>query len=308
MRRPVYFFVSLLLVLLISRIEWGNWFWDSNRLREVNLIRESELPLQAVYISQKALESYKLPLRSEAAVVLDTRKGEVLFEKNIETELPIASLTKLMSALVFLGTNPDLDDTVTITIADARCSGGSQLRVGETFRLGDLLHTSLMSSSNRATRALARASGLPVSEFVVRMNQKAKELSLENTFFCEPTGLDENNISTALDCAKLLYFALQDSIIASILSKTTYEFVSLDKGKRRHRIGSTNKLLFSSLNVKGGKTGYNGASGWCLGTMVEGEDGKEMVAVILDAPTKHTRFKEIRSIVEWCIEENKKGS
>ena len=308
MRRPVYFFVSVLLVLLISKVEWGNWFWDPNKLREVNLIRESELPLQAVYISQRALESHKLQLRSEAAVVLDTKKGEVLFEKNIETELPIASLTKLMSALVFLENNPNLYNTITITTADTRGSGRSPLRAGETFTLRDLMHASLMSSSNRATRALARAADLSPLEFVSRMNRKAKELSLENTLFCEPTGLDENNISTALDCAKLLYFALQDSVIASILSKTTYEFVSLDKGKRRHRIGSTNKLLFSSLNVKGGKTGYNGASGWCLGTMVEGEDGKEMVAVILDAPTKHTRFKEIRSIVEWCIEESRKGS
>ena len=220
----------------------------------------------------------------------------------------VAMKGKLMSALVFLETNPDLDDTVTITMADAKCSGKSQLRVRETFTLRDLMHASLMSSSNRATRALARATDLSPLEFVSRMNRKAKELSLENTLFCEPTGLDENNISTALDCAKLLYFALQNSVIASILSKTTYEFVSLSAGKRRHRIGSTNKLLFSSLNVKGGKTGYNGASGWCLGTMVEGEDGKEMVAVILDAPTKHTRFKEIRSIVEWCIEESRKGS
>jgi len=140
------------------------------------------------------------------------------------------------------------------------------------------------------------------------MNRKAKELGLENTFFYEPTGLDENNRSTALDCARLLYFAFQDSVIASISGKTTYEFVSLDKGKRRHRIGSTNKLLFSSLNVKGGKTGYNGASGWCLGTLVQRKDGKEIVAVILGAPTKHTRFKEIRSMVEWSIEESRKGS
>ena len=308
MKRPVYFFVSVLLVLLISRVEWGNWFPDLNKQKAADPIQDRKIPLQTIYVGSRALESHKLSLRSKAAVVLDTKKGEVLFEKNIETELPIASLTKLMSALVFLETNPDLDNIVTITIAHANGSGRSQLRVGETFTLRDLLHASLMSSSNRATRALARASGLSPLEFVARMNQKAKELGLENTFFYEPTGLDEKNRSTALDCARLLYFALQDSVIASISGKTTYEFVSLDKGKRRHRIGSTNKLLFNSLNVKGGKTGYNGASGWCLGTLVQRKDGKEMVAVILGAPTKHTRFKEIRSIVEWCIEENKKGS
>jgi D-alanyl-D-alanine endopeptidase (penicillin-binding protein 7) len=136
------------------------------------------------------------------------------------------------------------------------------------------------------------------------MNRKAKELGLLSSLFCEPTGLDKQNRSSALDCARLLYSALQDSVIRSIAGKTFYEFNSVNK--RKHRIGSTNKLLFSSLNVKGGKTGYNGASGWCLGTLVEGYDGKEVVAVVLGAPSKRTRFREIRSIVKWSISENTK--
>jgi len=307
-RRPGYFFVSVLLVLFISKVEWGNWHWDLNKAHQSDSAPKEDVPLQTIYKSQRAEESHKFPLRSKAAVVLDTKVGEVLFEKNMEKELPIASLTKLMSALIFLKTNPNLDDTITITVADARGSGRSQLKAGETFTLCDLMHASLMSSSNRATKTLARASGLSPSEFVACMNRKAKELGLKNTFFCEPTGLDEANRSCAIDCAKLLYFALQDSVIGSILNKTSCEFVSLDRRQRRHRIGSTNKLLFSSLNVRGGKTGYNGASGWCLGTLVEGEDGKEIVAVVLGAPTKYTRFKEIRSIVEWAIRGNVKGS
>jgi D-alanyl-D-alanine carboxypeptidase len=241
-------------------------------------------------------------------VVLDTKEGEVLFEKNIDQEFPVASLTKLMSALTFLETKPDLDDTATIAVADAWRSGRSQLRVGEIFTLRDLLHASLMSSSNRATRTIARTSGLSRYEFAAGMNRKAKELGLLNSHFCEPTGLDKQNRSSALDCAKLLYVALQDSIVRSIAGKTFYEFSSLNKRKRRHRIGSTNKLLFASLNVKGGKTGYNGASGWCLGALVEADDGKEIVAVVLGAPSKRTRFKEIRSIVKWSIRENAKGS
>jgi D-alanyl-D-alanine endopeptidase (penicillin-binding protein 7) len=308
MKKPVCFFVCVFLVLLIAKIEWNIRFRNLTEAQKAKLHSEGKIPFQSICISEKAKESHKLQLRSEAAVVLDTKEGEVLFEKNIEKELPIASLTKLMSALVFQETNPNLNDTVTITIADARYAGRSQLRVGETFTLSDLLHTSLMSSSNRDTKTLARATGFSPLDFVARMNRKAKELGLKNTFFYEPTGLDEKNRSTALDCAKLLFFALQDSVIASISTKTTYEFISRDIKKRKHRIGSTNKLLFSSLNVKGGKTGYNGASGWCLGTLVEGEDGNQMVAVILGAPTKHTRFREIRSIVEWSIDGHKKGS
>ena len=306
MRRPAYFFAYILLALLISKAGWNDWHQGSRKTSSGDCVPRQEIPLQTIYRGQKAEESHELSLRSKAAVVLDAKEGEVLFEKNIEKELPIASLTKLMSALTFLETNPDLNGTATITVADAWRSGRSQLMVGEIFTLRDLLHASLMSSSNRATRTLARASGLSSFEFAAGMNRKAKEFGLLSSFFCEPTGLDERNRSSALDCARLLYVALQDSVIRSVAGKTFYEFNSLNKRKRKHRIGSTNKLLFSSLNVKGGKTGYNGASGWCLGTLVEGDDGKEVVAVVLGAPSKRTRFREIRSIVKWSISENTK--
>jgi len=164
-----------------------------------------------------------------------------------------------------------------------------------------------MSSSNRATKALARASGLSFPEFVGRMNRKAGELGLTSTFFSEPTGLSQKNTSTALDCARLLYFALQDSIIASVSGKATYHFVSLDPSRNVHRLRSVNGLLFDSLKVRGTKSGYNGASGWCLGTMVEGQDGEQMVAVVLGAPDKSSRFKDVRSIMEWSLGGKKRG-
>jgi D-alanyl-D-alanine endopeptidase (penicillin-binding protein 7) len=307
-RRPGYFFAYVLLALLISRTEWSDSYRDSCRIPQDDSAPGYQIPLRTIYKGQKAKESHNLALTSEAAVVLDTKEGEVLFEKNMERALPIASLTKLMSALTFLEIGSDLDHTAAITPSDAWRSGRDQLRVGEIFALRDLLHASLMSSSNRAARALARASGLSPSEFAVRMNRKARELGLLSSFFCEPTGLDEQNRSSALDCARLLYAALQDSVIRSIAGKTFHDFSSLNRRKRMHRIGSTNKLLFSSLKVKGGKTGYNGASGWCLGTVVEGDDGKELVAVVLGAPSKRTRFREIRSIVKWSVGENTKGN
>jgi D-alanyl-D-alanine carboxypeptidase len=155
---------------------------------------------------------------------------------------------------------------------------------------------------------LVRACEIPTPIFVLRMNRKAGVLGLRNTHFREPTGLNEKNESTALDCAKLLYFVLQDSIIASVLEKDIYRFSSRDSSRTWHQIGSTQKLLFSSLKVRGGKTGYIRASGWCLGTVLEDDNGKQLAAVILGAPTKHTRLQEIRSIVQWSMENNKKGS
>ncbi|NIM96536.1 MAG: D-alanyl-D-alanine endopeptidase [candidate division Zixibacteria bacterium] len=307
-KRSICLLACVSLVFLVSIIEWDNWFGNPNMTRRADGSLSKGIPLQTIRLSRRAKHSYKLPLRSEAALVLDTKKGEVLFEKNMEQKLPVASLTKLMSALVFLDTRPHLDDTLTMTVFDADCVGTSEIKVGETVTLRDLLHASLISSSNRATKALVRASGLPPSLFTARMNRKAKELGLENTFFCEPTGLDKENISTALDCAKLLYFAARDSAVASILGKTAYKFVSLDGGRRKHRIQSANGLLFSSFEVKGGKTGYIRASGWCLGALLQDEDGKEVAAVILGAPSKHTRLEEIRSIVEWSVEKNRRRS
>jgi D-alanyl-D-alanine endopeptidase (penicillin-binding protein 7) len=307
MRRPRYFFAYVLLALLISEAAWNDWHQGSGETPSGDCVLRQEIPLQTICRGQKAEESHDLALISKAAVVLDTEKGEVLFEKNMEEGLPIASLTKLMSALTILETDPDLDDTASITVADAWGSGRDRLRVGELFFLRDLLHASLMSSSNRATRALARASGLSHPQFADRMNRKASELGLLNSHFSEPTGLDEQNRSSALDCARLLYAALQDSIISSIADKSFYEFESVGKVRRKHRIGSTSKLLFSSLKVKGGKTGYIGASGWCQGTLVEEDGGRELVVVVLGAPSKHTRFSEIRSIVKWSIGDETKG-
>jgi D-alanyl-D-alanine endopeptidase (penicillin-binding protein 7) len=307
-KRLACVFIGVLLVALVSVIEWNNWFRNLDRSRYVDSCSGKVSLLQNIQMSSMALQSHKLPLESEAAVVLDTKKGEVLFDKNMDTQLPIASLTKLMTVLIFLQTNPDLNDTVTITAADANCVGTNEIQVNETLTLYDLLHISLMNSSNRATKALVRACGVPSPLFVLRMNRKAGELGLTNTHFREPTGLNEKNESTALDCAKLLYFALQDSVISAVLAKDSYRFVSRDSSRTWHQVGSTQKLLFSSLKVRGGKTGYIRASGWCLGTVLEDENGKQMAAVILGAPSKHTRLQEIRSIVRWSLENNKRGS
>jgi D-alanyl-D-alanine endopeptidase (penicillin-binding protein 7) len=306
MKKQLCVFSCILVVLLVAKVEWENRSQQVEPASKTDLGQKEEILLRNVQVSERALESHKLPVRSEAAIVLDTRKGEVLFEKNIRQRLPIASLTKLMSVLVFLEGNPRLDNFTTITTADADCPGNSELSAGETIIFRDLLHACLMNSSNRATRALARVSGLSFSEFVTRMNLKSKELGLRSTFFCEPTGLSEKNRSTALDCARLLYFALRDSTIASILGRAEHNFVSLDPSRSMHRIRSANSLLFDSLDVKGCKTGYNGPSGWCLGVMVEDTSGKEVVAVVLGAPDKPTRYKDIRSMVDWCMEADKK--
>jgi D-alanyl-D-alanine endopeptidase (penicillin-binding protein 7) len=295
--------ICLAFLFFILSIPWGKLF---TALQEAQIIKhkvaedQKAIPLKEVHLSPKALENKLHRIVSKAAVAVDVEKGEILFEKNMEEPSPIASLTKLMTTLVFLEQNPDLNDSATIIPADAKSSGRSRIRIGETLTLRDLLHASLMSSNNLATKTLVRVSGLPYDDFIDRMNQKAKEIGLENTCFYEPTGLDQNNQSTALDCARLLCFALMDEKIASITSKEAYTFTSLYKKKKRiHQISNTNKLLSSSLNVKGGKTGYIGASGFCLATLVENDDGAKIATVVLGAPSSFARFKETKSIIKW---------
>jgi D-alanyl-D-alanine endopeptidase (penicillin-binding protein 7) len=189
---------------------------------------------------------------ARSAVVLDPVTNEVLFAKNAASTAPIASLTKLMTAMVFLDQEPDLGREVEITRAEIYGGGHTQLRNGEMAALGDLLHMSLMCSDNVATRVLARESGLEKEEFLSEMNRKALELELANTRFVEFTGLDERNVSTATDVAKLLRAAADEEMIRSITTSRSYDFRT---ARRAHHIVNTNRLLYGRYQILGGKTG-----------------------------------------------------
>lgn len=222
------------------------------------------------------------------AILLDPASGEVLFEKNSSRSVPIASLTKLMTALVFLEQHPDLSRQVEVTLAELRGAGHTQLRRGEIVPLGELLRMSLMSSDNCATRVLAREAGLSPNDFVARMNLKAVELGLTGTRFVEFTGLDQRNVSTASDVARLLHAAANEALVAEISTTRSHEFRT---ERRRHLIGNTNRLLYGRYEVLGGKTGFIQPAGYCFATWVRAQ-GRELIAVVLGAPTNSTRFAD----------------
>ncbi len=222
------------------------------------------------------------------AILLDPGTGEVLFEKNSSRSVPIASLTKLMTALVFLEQKPDLSRQAEVTLSEIRGAGHTQLRRGEIVPLGELLRMSLMSSDNCATRVVARESGLPPSDFIARMNLKAVELGLTGTRFVEFTGLDEHNVSTASDVARLLHAAANEPLVAEISTTRSHEFRS---DRRRHMIGNTNRLLYGRYEVLGGKTGFIQEAGYCFATWVRTQ-GRDLIAVVLGAPTNATRFAD----------------
>jgi len=240
-------------------------------------------------------------LTAKSALVLDLDKERVLFDKNSQDVRSIASLTKLMTAMVFLESRTNLFITETITRRDAYLSAKSHLRVGETFYLIDLLFASLMSSDNRATRALVRATGLTEEEFVERMNRKADSLGLVNTHFEDPTGLDMGNISTAWECAKLLKVALSDPLISRITTTQDYKFFSLNKRWRNHQATNSNRLLRSDMEVLGGKTGFIARSGWCLAVMLKNLE-ERMCVIVLGASSNRRRFAEAKYILKSAME------
>lgn len=228
------------------------------------------------------------------AIVLDPATDEVLFEKNADSAVPIASLTKLMTAIVYLENEPDLSQSAEVTWDELNGGGRTQLRSREKVRLGDLLRMSLMVSDNVATRVLVRESGLSKHDFLSRMNRKALELGLTHTRFVEFTGLDERNVSTAADVARLLRAAAKQPLIRSISTTRSYEFRTR---RRSHFIGNTNRLLYGDYEILGGKTGFIQKAGYCFATWLRTDD-REMIAVVLGAPTAATRFADVVRMVK----------
>jgi serine-type D-Ala-D-Ala endopeptidase (penicillin-binding protein 7) len=232
---------------------------------------------------------------SRAALVMDARTGEILFEKNSSSQLPVASLTKLMTNIVFLETDPDLDRTVTVTREDIQGSGHTQLRRGEILSVRELLYHSLMSSDNAATKTLVRASDVPPREFLDRMNRKASVLGLHSTRFVEFTGLDPANVSSAADLAQLLKYASSRTLIAEITSQPEYTYRS---NRRVHHLVNSNRLArYGQVEVLSGKTGFIQSAGYCLATWVR-EGSRDLIAVVLGAPSNPARFNETRRLLQ----------
>ncbi len=222
------------------------------------------------------------------AILIDPSTGEVLFAKNAASSVPIASITKLMTALVFLEQKPALDRYAEVNTTDLEGAGHTQLRSGEKVALGDLLHMSLMCSDNVATRILGREAGMSPDDFVARMNKKATELGLSGSRFVEFTGLDQRNVASAADVARLLHAAAHEPLIQQITTSREYEFRT---ERRVHALRNTDRLLYGRYDVLGGKTGFINEAGYCFATWVHLQ-GRDLIAVVLGAPTLATRFAD----------------
>jgi D-alanyl-D-alanine endopeptidase (penicillin-binding protein 7) len=242
---------------------------------------------------------------AEASAIVDLESGAFLFGKNANQPHAIASITKLMTALVATEQVSSIRLPVKILKSDVRTGGVEHIAVNDEFVFDDVLHISLISSSNTATAALARASGLSADDFVVAMNAKAVDLGMENTHFVEPTGLDPENRASAKDVAILVRAALEDPLIQKIVVLSDYRTETA--AGRVRAVSSTDELLDSFLSKRpytflGGKTGYLQEAGYCFGAAAKNADGNGVVAVVLGAASKDQRFKEVKDLLYWTFD------
>lgn len=240
-------------------------------------------------------------IRARSALILNMQSGEVLYQKNPMEQVPIASITKLMTVVTLMNMNPNLDQLVTITRQDTYRANHTYLKPKEVLSVGDLLHVTLIASDNAGARALARSSGLSAKEFVDRMNQTAASLGLMNSSFSDPTGLYDENVSTATDCASLLWTALQNNTLAEILAIKEYAFRT---NRGVHTVRTTNRLLRGEKpgddwEILGGKTGFIRRAGYCLVTRARSQNGDDVIAVVLGGASSSSRFADMHRLLEW---------
>jgi D-alanyl-D-alanine endopeptidase (penicillin-binding protein 7) len=237
-------------------------------------------------------------VRAEAAIIYNPTTREVLWSSNAETERSMASITKVMTALVTFESGIDMATPVKVELSDVSRASTTYLRRGYTVTVEDLVNLLLIGSDNAAARALARVSPYGSVGFVDRMNEKAEQLGLTTTHYADPSGLLSENVSSAYDLAQLIAYAAADERIGGVMRKSSYETTS---GRIQIHANSTNQLVKTGdLDVLGGKTGFISRSGYCLASLLRlPQTGQQVAVVVLGAKSNASRFWETRHLFNW---------
>lgn len=237
-------------------------------------------------------------LRSSAALVLDTTHSSVLYSRNAGVAMPIASITKLMTALVIMDAGQPLDQPIEVSAEDRSSGRGSRSRLAPGTRLtrGDLMHLALMASENRAAHALGRSYPGGLAACVSAMNAKAVELGMTTAHFVEPTGLSDENVASPEDLSKLVMAAAK---VPAISEYSTDRGYVVRVGRRMVRFGTTDSLVTRpDWKIQVQKTGYISEAGRCLVMQTVIED-RTVVIVLLNSYGKRTRVADARRIRRW---------
>ncbi len=278
---------------------------------ERSLTRQAKLARARAAAMSREMASTQLPrykldatgdlvpdVRAAAAIIYDPVSGKVLWEENSQDQRSIASITKMMTAVVFMETNPDLSQEVVVERSDVFQASTTHLRANDHVTADELLHLLLISSDNAAARALARISPYGSDGFIARMNEKAADLGLTATHYADPSGLLSDNVSSAYDMARLITFVSGDDRITSVMRTPEY---SVMIGRRPVTVHSTNHLLGRpGVDVLAGKTGFIQKAGYCLATLLRLPSTNQQVAVVvLGARSNAGRFMETQNLFDW---------
>lgn len=265
----------------------------------------AQLPVADSYVQAVLTPDY-LPIRNwavsdpqinaKSAIVFDTNKDKTLWQSNINEVLPIASLTKLMTAAIAIE-NIKLDRVINVSKEACQAPGDmGGLKINEKITVKTLLYALLMESSNDAAMALAEAIGK--EEFVKMMNAKALQIGMANTVFTDPSGVSAANVSTVSDLVKLIKYDLQHKLIWEITSAPVIYLRSAD-GQYDHRFINNNQLLSRVENIIGGKTGYTSEAMGCMILVTSKPSAQYLISIVLGSDD---RMLAIEKLVIWAKE------
>lgn len=267
--------------------------------------KAQELRLQSAHnLSNTSIKYASAPkLKSSVALIYDEQDQRILYSKNADAIVPIASITKLMTAMVLLDARLPLEEEIRINVEDMDTLKGttSRIRMGMSLTRGELLKLALMASENRAAAALARTFPGGVESAVAQMNAKARELGMVDTYFRDATGLNSGNVSTARDLVKMMVAAQSYELIHRFTTSFSH-LVEVD-GSRSMRFSNTNPLVRSaSWDIGVSKTGYISEAGRCL-VMAAKVAERPVIIVLLDSWGKKTRVGDANRVRQW-LEKN----
>lgn len=276
-----------------------------NQVRLEARLKSQDLPMVKSIKAPRAVNLNWGPenVIAKAAIVMDAETGQVLWEKNVQQAYPMASLTKLMTALIFLENNPGWDRKYTITASENSLSGAKlQIDNDQELATAELLRVTLVGSANNTAKALARSTGLGDEAFVSAMNDRAKLLGLNNTGFTEPTGLDVNNFSSASDLAVMFRTTVRQKTLLDIMSKKEHSML-VPPDNHEHTIKTTVKLMNDNdVKVLAGKTGFTYEAGYCLATLAENDNGNKIIVIDLGLDSEAARDQENKKLINWTFE------
>ncbi|MSP56203.1 MAG: D-alanyl-D-alanine carboxypeptidase [Myxococcales bacterium] len=239
-------------------------------------------------------------LRSRSAFVYDLDAGKVLYEKNADNVRPVASITKLVGSLAFMSLSPNLDDEMCVTSAQypSRSGARSRLSTGDCLRGWDVIGAALVASDNRAAIGLAAAAGADVEDFIAAMNTVSAELGMHHSSWADPSGLEDENLSTARDIARATVAVASHPVLSMVASAPFWDMHR--EGRQPRRLFSTDRMVGrEDLMIEAAKTGYTDTARYCFTTVLQTAEGRRLVVTLLGADGKMTRWADMNRVLSW---------